>query len=94
MCETRFMTNAERVLALIRCEPTGLTDSEIRERIGTLNQVSIVFEFRQRNTLPSHLRDPPYQLAYLLAPPQELPGETRRQFAGDRLAHIVLRLTT
>ena len=30
----RSMTNRERVLALIRSEPPGLTDSEIRERTG------------------------------------------------------------
>ena len=28
------MTNRERVLALLRTEPVGLTDSEIRERTG------------------------------------------------------------
>ena len=30
----RSMTNRERVLALVRAEPAGLTDSEIRERTG------------------------------------------------------------
>ena len=31
---TQSMTNRERVLAMIRSEPAGLTDSEIRERTG------------------------------------------------------------
>ena len=62
----------------------------IASEVGAPRQAPVVFELRQRDTLPRHLRGLPHQSADPLAVPKQLPCETRRQPGGDPLTHVVL----
>ena len=71
------MTNRERVLALLRSEPVGLTDSEIRERTGIQphQQVNQICRSLAQAGLIERRAGPQGQLVNL--PPASLPGNSR-----------------
>ena len=71
------MTNRERVLALIRSEPAGLTDSEIRERTGIQphQQVNQICRSFVQAGLIERRAGPQGRLVN--SPPDSLPGYSR-----------------
>ena len=71
------MTNRERVLALLRSEPVGLTDSQIRERTGIQphQQVNQICRNLAQAGLIERRAGPQGQLVNL--PPASLPGNSR-----------------